>query len=230
LDADSSAQASSTTSQKVWDAPTRLFHWLIAGLVAFSWWTAEEHIFDWHKASGLAIVGLLVFRIYWGFAGPETARFGQFIKGPRAVFSYAGSLFGPTHKLAFGHNPLGGLSVAAMILALVAQVTLGLFAADTDTGLDSGPLSRFVSYDFAEMAGDLHEDAFNILLILIGLHIAAIIFYLVFKRANLIGPMITGRRKNGATGPPGGLAAVPFWRFVVGVLIAGAVVYPLATM
>lgn len=216
--------------QKVWDAPTRLFHWLIVGLVAFSWWTAEEHIFDWHKASGLAIVGLLVFRIYWGFAGPETARFGHFIKGPRAVFSYAGSLFGPTHKLAFGHNPLGGLSVAAMIVALVAQVTLGLFAADTDTGLDSGPLSRFVSYDFAEAAADLHEDAFNILLVLIGIHIAAIVFYLVVKRANLIGPMITGRRRNGVTGPADGLAKAPLWRFLLGIAISAAAVWPLATM
>ena len=171
-----------------------------------------------------------MFRIYWGFAGPETARFGHFIKGPRAIVSYAGSLFGPTHKLAFGHNPLGGLSVAAMIVALVAQVTLGLFAADTDTGLDSGPLSRFVSYDVSEMAGDLHEDAFNILLILIGIHIAAIAFYLVVKRANLIGPMVTGRRKNAMTGPADGLANVPLWRFVLGVLLAGAVVWPLATM
>lgn len=230
MDADASAQAHSVTPQKVWDAPTRLFHWLIVGLVVFSWWTAEEHIFDWHKASGLTIVGLLVFRIYWGIAGPETARFTHFIKGPRAIISYAGSLFGPTHKLAFGHNPLGGLSVAAMIVALVAQVTLGLFAADTDTGLDSGPLSRFVSYDFAETAGDLHEDAFNILLILICIHIAAIAFYLIVKRANLIGPMITGRRKNGATGPANGLASVPLWRLVLGVLIAGAIVWPLAAM
>ena len=216
--------------QKVWDAPTRLFHWLIVGLVAFSWWTAEEHIFDWHKASGLAIVGLLVFRIYWGFAGPETARFGQFIRGPRAIFSYAGSLFGPTHKLAFGHNPLGGLSVAAMLVALAAQVVLGLFAADTDTGLDAGPLSRFVSYDFAETAGDLHEDAFNILLILIGLHLSAILFYLIFKRANLIGPMITGRRTQGVTGRADGLAKVPLWRLALGVVIAAAVVWPLATL
>jgi cytochrome b len=216
--------------QKVWDAPTRLFHWLIVGLVAFSWWTAEEHIFDWHKASGLTIVGLLVFRLYWGFAGPETARFAHFVRGPRAIFSYAGSLFGPTHKLAFGHNPLGGLSVAAMLVALAAHVTLGLFAADTDTGLESGPLSRFVSYDFAETAGDLHEDAFNILLILIGLHIAAIAFYLVVKRANLIGPMITGQRRQGVTGPTEGLARVPLWRFVLGVAIAGAAVGALAVI
>src|SRR5262249_38992762 len=98
------------------------------------------------------------------------------------------------------------------------------------TGLESGPLSRFVSYDFAETAGDLHEDAFNLLLILIGVHIAAIAFYLIAKRANLIGPMITGRRKQGVSGPSNGLAKVPLWRFVLGVLIAGAVVWPLAVI
>lgn len=215
--------ASSAKPQKVWDGPTRLFHWLLVGLVAFSWWTAEEHLMALHKVSGLTIVGLLVFRIYWGVMGPETARFGSFIKGPRAIFSYASSLFKPTHQLAFGHNPVGALSVAAILLALVAQVGLGLFAMDTD-GLESGPLARFVSYDMAETAGDLHEDAFNILLILIGLHIAAIAFYLIVKRANLIGPMITGRRSHGGTGPETGLAAVPLWRFILGVVIAGGAV------
>lgn len=223
------AETHSTGPQKVWDAPTRLFHWLLAGLVTFSWWSAEEHIMAWHKASGLAIVGLLVFRIYWGFAGPETARFASFMKGPLAVVSYARSLFGRTHQLAFGHNPIGALSVAAMLLALIAQVSLGLFAMDTD-GLESGPLARFISYDVAEEAGDLHEDSFDILLVLIGLHIAAIAFYLVVKRANLIGPMITGRRKHGATGSAGGLAKVPLWRFIAGVVLSGAVVWLLATL
>ncbi|MDP3737812.1 MAG: cytochrome b/b6 domain-containing protein [Hyphomonadaceae bacterium] len=215
--------ASPAKPQKVWDGPTRLFHWLLVGLVAFSWWTAEEHLMTLHKASGLTIVGLVVFRIYWGFMGPDTARFTSFIKGPRAILSYASSLFKPAHQLAFGHNPLGALSVAAIILALVVQVSLGLFAMDTD-GLESGPLARFVSYDMAETAGDLHEDAFNILLVLIGLHIAAIAFYLIVKRANLVGPMITGRRAHGGAGPEAGLATVPLWRFILGVVIAGGVV------
>jgi len=90
-----------------------------------------------------------------------------------------------------GHNPLGALSVIAILLALAAQVGLGLFATDTD-GLESGPLSRYVSYEFSRAAGELHEDAFNILLLLIILHVAAIAFYLVVKRINLIGPMVTG--------------------------------------
>ena len=210
--------------QKVWDAPTRLIHWLLVGLVAFSWWSAEERHMDWHRLSGLAIVGLLVFRIYWGFAGPETARFARFVKGPKAVLGYAVRLFQPNYHAAFGHNPLGALSVMAILLALVAQVGLGLFAMDTD-GLESGPLARYVSYDFAEAAGDLHEDAFNILLALIALHIAAIVFYLLAKRINLIGPMITGSRRATGEGPPSGISPIPLWRFALGVAIAAGAVW-----
>jgi cytochrome b len=217
-------QTATPAKQKVWDAPTRLVHWLFAGLVAFSWWSAEEHHMDWHRLSGLTVVGLLVFRIYWGFAGPETARFSRFVKGPGAVLSYAGKLLRPDYRATFGHNPLGALSVVAILLALVAQVSLGLFAMDTD-GLESGPLARFVSYEFAEAAGDLHEDAFNILLALIGLHIAAIVFYLVAKRVNLIGPMVTGVRSAGADGPPAGIAPVPLWRLALGIVLAVAVVW-----
>lgn len=212
-------------TQKVWDAPVRLVHWLLVFLVAFSWWTAEEGEMQWHYWSGLTIVGLLVFRIYWGFAGPETARFSRFVKGPGAVIGYAGKLFKPDYRAAFGHNPLGALSVLAILLALVTQVGLGLFASDTD-GLESGPLSPYVSYELSQDAGDLHEDAFNILLILIGLHIAAIIFYVVVKRINLIGPMITGSRKAAnVEGPASGIAPVPIWRFLLGVAIAGATVW-----
>lgn len=216
-------------SQKVWDAPTRLFHWLLVGLVCLSWWSAEEHEMQIHLWSGYLIIGLLVFRIYWGFMGPETARFARFLKGPVTTFGYLGRLFRPDYKLSFGHNPLGALSVVAILLALLAQVGLGLFATDTD-GLWSGPLSRFVDYDTAYEMAELHESAFNILLALIGLHIAAIVFYLVVKRANLVGPMITGRRKVGETGPEGGIAAVPLWRLALGLALSAGVVWYLWTM
>jgi len=220
-----SASPAPTPKQKVWDAPVRLVHWLLVFLVAASWWTAEEGEMQLHYWSGLAIVGLLVFRVYWGFAGPETARFSRFVKGPGAVVSYTGKLFKPDYRASFGHNPLGALSVVAILLALIAQVGLGLFASDTD-GLESGPLSPYVSYEFAKDAGDLHEDAFNILLILIGLHIAAIVFYLLVKRINLVGPMITGSRKaEGVDGPASGIAPVPLWRFLIGVALATLVVF-----
>lgn len=211
--------------QKVWDAPTRLVHRLFVFCVAFSWWTVENDRMDWHYWSGLTLLGLLIFRIYWGFAGPETARFAQFIKGPGAVIGYMPKLLKPNYRAAFGHNPLGALSVVAILLALITQVTLGLFASDTD-GLESGPLSRYVDYDFAKDAGDLHEDFFNILLVLIGLHIAAIVFYLVIKRTNLIGPMLTGRRRaENVEGPANGIAPVSLWRLAIGVGIAVGVVW-----
>lgn len=166
------------------------------------------------------IVGLLVFRIWWGFAGPATARFSHFFKGPGAVFGYIPKLLARDYKPALGHNPLGALSVIAILLALVAQVGLGLFAMDTD-GLESGPLARFVSFETAQEIGDLHEDAFNILLVLIGLHILAIVFYLVIKRTNLIAPMITGRRPANGEGP--GIEGVPVWRLLVGLALAVSV-------
>src|SRR5690349_20085516 len=135
--------------QKVWDGATRLFHWLIAGLIVFSWWTADNHLMNLHKPSGFIIVGLLVCRIWWGIAGPATAPCSHFVKGPGAVFGYIPKLFSRDYKPSFGHNPLGALSVVAMLLALIAQVGLGLFAMDTD-GLESGPLARFVSFETAQ--------------------------------------------------------------------------------
>ena len=209
----------------MWDAPTRLVHWLFVFCVAFSWWTVENDRMDWHYLSGLTLLGLLVFRIYWGFAGPETARFAKFANGPGAVIGYLPKLLKPDYRAAFGHNPLGALSVVAILLALITQVTLGLFASDTD-GLESGPLSRYVSYEFSKDAGDLHEDFFKVVLALIGLHIAAIVFYLVVKRTNLIGPMLTGKRSaENVDGPSGGIAPVPLWRFAVGVALAMTVVW-----
>ena len=212
-------------TQKVWDAPTRLVHWLFVFCVAFSWWSVENKQMEWHVWSGLTLLGLLVFRIYWGFAGPETARFAQFIKGPGAVVGYLGKLFKPNYRAAFGHNPLGALSVVAILLALIAQVTLGLFATDTDY-LYAGPLNHLVDGDTADDLTDLHEDFFNVLLALIGLHIAAIVFYLVVKRTNLIGPMFTGKRRvENVEGPASGIAPVPLWRFLIGLALAVGVVF-----
>jgi cytochrome b len=214
-----------TPKQKVWDAPVRVVHWLLVFCVAFSWWTTEINQMQWHYWSGLTIVGLLVFRVYWGFAGPETARFSRFVKGPGAIAGYMGKLLRPNYRAAFGHNPLGALSVIAILLALAAQVCLGLIAGDTD-GINSGPLNPYVDYELGSDAADLHDELFPYLLILIGLHIAAILFYLIAKRINLVGPMITGSRKAGdVEGPPAGIAAVPIWRFLLGVVIAAGTVW-----
>lgn len=211
--------------QKVWDVPTRLVHWLLAGGVAFSWWSVENKQMDLHYWSGLTLLGLLVFRLYWGFAGPETARFAHFIKGPVAVLGYIPKLFGKDYRAAFGHNPLGALSVVALLLAIITQVGLGLFASDTD-GLYAGPLNRHIDYDTAEQVTEFHEDFFNVLLALILLHLAAIAFYLVVKRINLIGPMLGGKRRGeNLTGPASGIEPIPLWRLAIGVALAVSVVW-----
>ncbi len=173
----------------IWDLPTRLFHWLMAALIGFSWWSAEEEHLDWHIWSGLAIMSLLLFRLLWGVFGSSTARFASFVRGPRQIIAYLRDVKG---WRPVGHSPIGALSVLAMLGALVVQVGLGLFTIDKD-GLYEGPLAYLISLDLAEEIADLHEDWFDVILILIGLHIAAIISYRLFLGKKLIGPMITGR-------------------------------------
>jgi cytochrome b len=172
----------------IWDLPTRLFHWTLVALIAFSWWTAEENHDDLHLYSGFAILSLLLFRILWGFVGSSTARFGNFVGGPKAVLGYLGGRW-----RGIGHNPLGALSVVALIGLVALQVGLGLIASDED-GLMQGPLAHLVSVETSEEAVDLHEDLFDVLLVFIGLHVAAVLFY-VLRGKNLVGPMFSGRGK-----------------------------------
>src|SRR5688572_16883675 len=173
----------------VWDLPTRLVHWLFAIGVAFSWWTAETGRLEWHRWSGYTLLGLVLFRVYWGFFGSSTARFGQFVRGPRAI---AGYLRGAWTQ-APGHNPLGALSVLGLLGLLLLQIVLGLFAVDVD-GIESGPLSLYVSFDTGRRCAEWHEWVFNALMVLILVHILAVLYYLVRKRENLVGAMVTGKR------------------------------------
>jgi cytochrome b len=201
----------------VWDLPTRLFHWLLAGLIVFSWWSHEDHL-PWHRLSGYGIAALLVFRIWWGVAGSSTARFAGFLKGPRAIASYLKGGAAHSKGSAPGHNPLGGWSVAAMLLVLLAQVGLGLFSVDQD-GFEAGPFSKFISYDTGRTLAGLHEALFKVLVGLIVLHLLAIGWYAA-RKTNLVGPMITGRGvlAEGATAP----VMAPAWRLVVGLVLAAA--------
>lgn len=202
-----------TKGAVVWDWPVRLVHWALAALIAFSWWTHDDHL-GWHRLSGYAIVSLLVFRLWWGLAGSSTARFGGLLSGPARIAAYLSGKGGPV----VGHNPLGGWSVAAMLAALVAQVSLGLFAVDLD-GLESGPLARFVSFETGRAAAQAHELGFNVLLGLIVLHIGAVVVYAVRGR-NLTWPMITGRKAlaEGAQAP----APARAWSLAVGIALAAA--------
>lgn len=202
---DRSTTEPAATRVAVWDLPVRLVHWAIAVLVAFSWWTAEEEMLDWHYRSGLALLGLVVFRLVWGLIGSSTARFASFVRGPRTVVDYLRG----RREFVLGHNPLGALSVLALLFMLSLQVGLGLFAADED-GLLSGPLSGFVGEEAVERATELHESAFAVLKWLIVLHVTAILYYLLVRRKNLAAPMISGRtRAPEGTAP---MIAAPAWR------------------
>src|SRR5690606_5783275 len=134
--------APSAARVRIWDVPTRLVHWLIVASVATSWWTAERGDLELHRYSGYLLLGLLLFRIYWGFAGSSSARFAHFVIGPRAILKYLRGGW----AASLGHNPLGALSVIALLLLLLTYITLCLFAVDVD-GLESGSLSHYVSFE-----------------------------------------------------------------------------------
>jgi cytochrome b len=174
---------------KIWDWPTRLIHWLFVLLIPAAWWTAEEHHLEWHRRIGYVLLALLVFRLVWGFIGSSTARFAGFITGPKAALRYARGRDAGRRRI--GHNPLGGWSVAAMLILMVLQVGLGLFAIDID-GLEAGPLADLISFDAARKAAELHEVSFNLLLAFIVLHVGAILYYAFIKRDDLVRPMLSG--------------------------------------
>ncbi|HYJ52569.1 MAG TPA: cytochrome b/b6 domain-containing protein [Allosphingosinicella sp.] len=205
---------------RVWDLPTRLFHWSLVLLVPALWATHEWHRLDLHILLGETMLGLILFRLIWGLIGSSTARFSGFVRGPGAVLRY---LRAP--RTAFGHNPIGALSVVAMLLVLAIQVGLGLFASDEDA-LDVGPLSHNISYDSARTLAERHETFFYILLGLIALHVAAILYYRFAKREDLVTPMVTGRREP--TLPGEAMAPAPAWRFWVAAALAIAITLAIA--
>ena len=173
----------------VWDLPTRLFHWGLAALIGLSWWSAENDELELHLWSGYAVMTLLLFRLLWGLFGSSTARFGNFVRGPAAVIGYLRDVKG---WRAIGHNPIGAISVLALLGLVALQVATGLINSDDD-GLVEGGLAPLVSGDLADAAHELHELAFNVLLVFIGLHVAAVLFYRVVLGKKLVGPMISGK-------------------------------------
>ena len=206
-------------------APTRIVHWLSVVCVGVSWWTAENRLMDYHRYSGYVLIALLIFRIYWGFAGALSARFAYFIKGPRTIVSYLRGAI-PIGPHVPSHNPLGAWSVVAMLALLISQVVLGLFSVDVD-GIESGPLSDRVSFDVGRQCAALHHLTFNTLLVLIALHIGAVAFYALVKRKPLLGAMLFGVRVREGEHEVS-TASVAAWRTVLGVVVAALLSWAIA--
>ncbi|TCT04703.1 cytochrome b/b6 domain-containing protein [Aquabacter spiritensis] len=184
---------------KVWDAPTRLFHWTLAALIVAAYVTAENGWIDWHFRCGYTILALLLFRLAWGIVGSDTSRFGRFVKSPVAALRHLAHFPRREADTEIGHNAAGGLMVLVMLAVLCIQVGTGLFA--NDGVFTEGPLARFVSGDRSEQITGWHVFNFNLILGLIVLHVLAILAYAVVKRHDLVRPMVTGRKRLPASMP-----------------------------
>ena len=185
--------SAATNPVRVWDLPTRAFHWLLAaavvGLVISGKIGGGAMV--WHFRLGLLVMGLLLFRLLWGLVGGHWSRFVRFAYGPGALLRYLRGQSRPDEHHEVGHSPLGALSVFALLALLAVQVGTGLVADDEISNV--GPLNRYVSGATAASATAWHKDYGQaVLIVLVLLHVAAIVFYRVRKGRNLVGPMITG--------------------------------------
>lgn len=177
---------------KVWDVPTRLFHWLLVLLMGFMWYSATQggDMLVWHLRGGLLMLALVVFRLCWGIWGSDTAKFSRFVRPFSEIRLYTQGQMSEDELV--GHNPLGALMVIALLAALVFQTATGLFAADENTFTNSGFLNHLVSEHAGTLARKIHVNFFNILAVLAAVHIAAVLLYRFVKKQDLITPMING--------------------------------------
>ena len=178
----------------VWDLPVRLFHWALVLLVVISFTTGKlgGNWLAWHFRSGYCILALVLFRIVWGLIGSQTARFTDFIRGPRKVLKYGRSVIRGVGMVHAGHNPLGGLMVVLMLVLLLIQATTGLYV-DDDAGTRA-PLADTASDAIVTLFTRVHRININIIVACVALHVGAALFYLFVRKDDLIRPMFTGRK------------------------------------
>jgi Cytochrome b len=208
----------------VWDLPVRLFHWALVLLVVFSYATGKVGgaWMEWHLRSGYAILALLAFRIVWGFAGSESARFAAFVRAPRAVSQYVRTRLAGHAATVPGHNPLGGWAVLAMLLVLLLQATTGLFADDEIA--TQGPLAAKVSSALVSRMSWIHSWNEWAVVTVVAVHVLAIAIYRYAWGVRLVPPMIHGRMElaDGVVAPRSRHAA---FALVVFALACAAVYY-----
>jgi cytochrome b len=212
----------STVWMKVWDAPTRLFHWAIALLVVFSWFSMQMSWMQLHFLSGYTILALLLFRLVWGFVGSDTARFARFLASPVAAFRHLAHIHRREPDREIGHNAAGGWMVLVMLALLLVQAVTGLFS--NDDVMTDAPLAPLVGKSWSDWFSNIHSINFTLIEIAVGLHVLAVLTYAVLKRQNLVRPMVTGRKRL-----PSALRApkmASLW-LAIPVLVAAAVVVAL---
>jgi cytochrome b len=180
------------TEVKVWDPLIRLFHWGLVTAFAVSYFTQEEY-YGMHLIAGYAVAGLLVFRLFWGFAGPRHARFSDFVYRPSTVLTYLRSLVSGDASRFVGHNPAGGLMVLALVavLMVVALSGIALDAAENR----AGPLAHTRLFYYTDLIEHVHALSTNVALVLVVLHLIGVIHASLTHRENLVKSMLTGRKR-----------------------------------
>lgn len=216
---------------RVWDLPLRLFHWALV-LVVVAAILAQKIGGDamvWHFRFGYAALTLVLFRIVWGLVGSRYARFSEFVKGPSTIKVYVKGLRTGSATQSLGHNPLGSLSVLALLAIVLVQAVSGLFSSDEHH--HHGPLAKLLSETWVDRISEFHADVSGTLIyILIGLHLAAIAYYYFIKKENLVRAMITGDKDVAADAP----STDDSWRMRLLALailaVCGVAVYFVVTM
>lgn len=200
---------------RIWDLPTRLFHWLLAVLVGSAWLSAEMEWMRLHVWCGLTIMSLLIFRVIWGFIGSDTARFAYFLKSPIAAFRHLSHITRREPDTETGHNAAGGWMVIGMLAILSVQVATGLCA--NDDVMTEGPLALRAGKDLSDKLTHIHGLNFTLIQIVVVLHVLAIVAYRVLKGQNLVLPMITGKKRL-----PGATVAPRMMNPVLGLIVYAA--------
>lgn len=179
---------------RVWDAPTRLFHWLLVVLLPADYVAARLGRMDLHLQLGYAILALVLFRLVWGFVGSDTARFGRFLVSPLAGLRHLAAIRAREPDTQIGHNAAGGWMVLLLLLLLGIQLVSGLGAND-GLGVVEGPLAKHISGHASDLLTVIHGYAVNVIIAAIVLHLLAIGLYAALKGQNLVRPMITGKKR-----------------------------------
>jgi cytochrome b len=205
---------------RVWDAPIRLFHWLLVALLPVSYFTGRAHAYALHKPVGYALLGLLLFRLVWGLIGSDTARFARFVTSPIAGLRHLRRFGVREPDTQIGHNAAGGWMVLLLLLLLVLQVGsgLGAYSSRAKTG---GPLAAWIGEAASHKVSMFHAFNVNIILAAIALHLVAVLAYALVKKQDLVLPMITGKKRLPAATPAPRLAS-PLLAAAVAVAAAAA--------
>lgn len=204
------------SSVRIWDLPLRITHWLLVACVVGSWAThyAGAAWFTWHARCGYTALVLVVFRILWGFVGTRHARFASFVRGPRTIARFIRS---QGDGRTVGHNPLGALSVLAMLASLLVQAATGLFANDEIAA--SGPFYGWISPVTSHRITSWHHANTTALLVLLALHVAAVLWHALVRRRPIVMAMITGRQHVSQLPPEDAMDSSRGWLAAVIVVV-----------